>query len=240
MTFEPRIRRALSQVDDYQPSPDLYARVVRSISQDREYRRRRAVVVAGVLAFAAALVGLVAVAGTVDDGAWRLPRWATELAGLSVSVVIVAVLGPAVRRSGRHLADGLFEGESGARPFLKLLDLAYYMVFAGVILTGVRLTRLSATPPVGQLLEETTSRVAVVLAVMGVLHAVTVVALPLTALLRSVTRWRAAHREAGTRSAHREALLADKVVTVGLVAGGVVLLLAMTFFLVMLAGDFLA
>lgn len=227
MSFESRIRRALSQADGYQPSPDLFARVVRSIEQDRAYRRRRAAVFGVTVVLSAALAGLVVVTGSVVDGAFRVPRWAMEIVEWCVAVTVVIALGPAMRRSGRHLVIDLFGGETDARRFLDLLDIAFYLVFAGVILTSAELTGLQAAPPIGLLLDEARVRIATLLVVMGVLHSVTVVTLPVVTLLRNVTQWRTAHRAAASASTNREALLADRLVRAALVTGGVVGVLAM-------------
>lgn len=229
MSFESRIRRALSQADDYQPSLDLFARVVRSIEQDRAYRRRRATAVTLVLVLSAALAGLVMATGSDVDGVFRVPRWTMELVETCVALAVVIALGPAMRRSGRDLVIDLFGGESNARRFLDLLDLAYYLVFAGVIMTGAQLTGLEATPSIALLLDEARVRIAALLVVMGVLHSVNVAALPVVALLRNVTRWRATHRAAGSVDASREALQADRLVRAALVAGGIVLMMAMAF-----------
>ncbi len=69
MTFEQLVGDALHAADTYEPSPDLFARVQRSIDEDAAYRRRaRRValwVAAGVLAVPGYLVATVDVAAGV-------------------------------------------------------------------------------------------------------------------------------------------------------------------------------
>ncbi|MBI2237588.1 MAG: hypothetical protein HYU54_03565, partial [Actinobacteria bacterium] len=40
MSLEERLREVLRRTDEYEPSPDLFARVRRSIEEDAAHRRR--------------------------------------------------------------------------------------------------------------------------------------------------------------------------------------------------------
>ena len=48
MTVEQRLRDALHRADGYAPSPDLFARVQRSIEEDRAHRRRMGKITIGI------------------------------------------------------------------------------------------------------------------------------------------------------------------------------------------------
>jgi hypothetical protein len=115
-----------------------------------------------------------------------------ELVGL---VVVVAVMGPAVRRVGRNNAHDLLPTEPRvAMGLLRLVDVAYYFVFTGVLLItneldfGRGVVNLLASRDLAQQLEETAIRFGGLLLVMGVLHAMTLLALPVVALVHNSTR----------------------------------------------------
>jgi hypothetical protein len=73
---------------------------------------------------------------------------------------------------------------------MRLLDLAYYLVFAGFVLGTVEfLDPLEASRlTLGEQLEDAAIRIGGLLLTMGVLHAITLIALPLTALIVNSTR----------------------------------------------------
>ena len=79
--------------------------------------------------------------------------------------------------------------ETGTR-LLGLLDLAYFLVFAGYILVTSRLEEPIAylAVDIGDQLEDALFRVAGLLLAMGLLHALTLVALPVVALVFNSTR----------------------------------------------------
>jgi hypothetical protein len=193
MSVQEQLREALHQVDAYEPSPDLFWRVRRSIEEDRAHRRR--------VRLAAGLVtlGLVAV-GTyvaffleVIDGAFTMPWWSLEVLTAALMVTLVLVLGPLVRRFGRLYAGAVFSAHPPtSQRFLALLDIAYYLIFSALILmsTSVEPRREWLRPDgLAHQLEWSTERIGVLLLLMGVLHSLTLVALPVIGLVFS-TAWR--------------------------------------------------
>lgn len=77
----------------------------------------------------------------------RLPRTAIT-AGAVLAAPVVVALGPAVRRFGRGYASDLFTtSRSTARAMLRLLDLAYFLIFGGYILLTVNSTRTGSRVP---------------------------------------------------------------------------------------------
>ena len=214
MTTERRLRDALHQVDHFEPSPDLFARVSGSVEEDRAHRRRvRTVVgwtVLGVAAIAAFLMSMVQVAST---GTLMLPRWSSELAATVVQVAITLVLGPAIRRFGKIYAADVFRlGRSTGNRFLKLLDIAFYLVFFGLILMNASLHDLGSLASLRSEAAVAFERLGVLLLAMGVLHATTLMVLPVIGLVFSSTVRTTKRRAAGgVPQATRGAEAAERV-----------------------------
>lgn len=218
MTVEELLTTALHGADDYEPSPDLFARVKRSIDEDRAFRQRRrralALTGGGVLAAAAWIAAFL----SIESGTATMPWWALEVLTVAIMVVIVLTLGPVIRRFGRELTLEVFRSnrETSER-FLHLLDIAYYLVFSAVIL----MTTIFAPDPAWQgrlapQLEGELVRVGVLLLMMGVLHAVTIAVLPVMGLLFASNWRRAARRALGEEAPPPEpaAESAERVATI--------------------------
>ena len=191
MSTEQRLRDALEATQTYSPSPDLWQRVVHSIEEDRRHRRR---VLATAVGVAVIVVILAAVAWLNTESApsgarvdWRVMEGMEVLA---LTLLIVA-LGPAIRRFGRSFAGDLFLSQSttGDR-LLSLLDLAYYLVFAGYVLMSTRLAPPAAFAQfeVSSQIREASMRVAGLLLSMGTLHALALWSLPMIAFVFNSTR----------------------------------------------------
>jgi hypothetical protein len=195
MTIEQRLTGALRGLDQLEPSVDLWDRVVHSIDEDRAHRRRVIGSVAVALLVLAALGGAAAL--SLRDGPFgihvaRPVMEAIEFVGL---VVVVAVLGPVIRRFGRHFAEDLFVADRTiATALLRLLDVAYFLVFAAYVLMTtqfefeVGVARRPASLDLAQQLHEAAIRFGGLLLLMGVLHALTIAALPFVALVHNSTR----------------------------------------------------
>ncbi len=189
MNVEQRLVDALRDADRVEPSPDLWSRVVHSIEEDRAHRRR---VVQSVVSIVIVVAGLVIVGALgVTDGPngrqVRLP--VMELIETVALVALIAVLGPAIRRFGRGYAADLWPATpTTPTALLRLLDVAYFLVFSGFIL-------LTSDPDFGRSgvlvakqVEQGLNRTAGFLLVMGLLHALTIMALPVVALVSNSTR----------------------------------------------------
>ena len=189
MNVEERLITALRRTDTYEPSPDLWSRVVHSIEEDRAHRRR---VVRTAALIGASLAGLVLCAAlALEDGGTgqridHVPLEVLETVGL---VGLVLGLGPAVRRFGRGYCDDMFRSSSGfAASLLRVLDAAFYLVFAGYILLSVDLEAPDRSAVLADQLAETTARVGGLLLAMGLLHAVTFLSIPVLALVHNSTQ----------------------------------------------------
>ncbi len=195
MTTERRLIDTFDAARRYEPSPDLWHRVVHSIEEDRRHRRRVWTVGLGI---AAALVTAVVIAavnlesrGPTLGGRYRFDWRTMEALEFGGLLVLVASLGPAIRRFGRGYVGDVFRGspDTGAR-LLGLLDVAYYLVFSGYVLVTLRL----AAPVSYRLfdaadqVEEAAARIGGLLLAMGLLHAATLVAIPLVGLVFNTTK----------------------------------------------------
>ncbi len=201
MTVEERLTAAFRAADQYQPSPDLFAKVTRSIEEDASHRRRvrrLAIILIGILGFIAVYL-LVAIDRV--DGAFRMPFWTLELLVTGIMVGLVLVLGPTIRRFGTAFESDIFHASpaTGLR-FLTLMDVAYYLIFGAYTFITLQYAPPADAPGsedlVGWLGFET-FRVGGLLMLMGLLHAVTIVVLPVVGLVFSANMRRARREHLG-------------------------------------------
>lgn len=217
MTVEQLLTDALHGADDYAPSPDLFAKVQRSIGEAAAHRRR----VRRGLAWAAAglAVAAVWVAALLDvaDGQVTDTWWVIDVLASAVLLVAVVVLGPLIRRFGRELTLEVFRSNRAtSQRFLVLLDIAYYLVFGAFILMTT-----TFSPPsdwagdLASLLEYEFLRIGGLLLIMGILHAITIAVLPVMGLIFASNWRRAARTRLGTEAPepNPKAEQADRVAT---------------------------
>lgn len=212
-SLERRIREALHATDDYQPSVDLFARLHRSIEEDRAHRRRL-LVTAITSAFGLLVLGLFVAATSQRNptGVWTVPKWSLQAVNEVVLITILITLGPALRRLGGPLLDDVFHlrPDTGVL-FSKLLDIAYYLFFGGFIVNNFDPTDLHQ--PIAIPSEELwlgTAGIAAFLLFLGVTHVANLAVLPVVGLLYTSLARRAARRDAGS-SAPPESPTARKV-----------------------------
>ena len=188
---EQRLEDASAHADRLEPSPDLWSRVVHSIEEDRVHRRRLLHTAIAAVAALAALV-VVAILALIDGPSGTYVRWQVmEVLETIALVVLIIALGPAIGRFGRGYASDLFTtSRSTGRAMLRLLDLAYFLIFGGYILLTVELLAPHDESLLvsSDQLSDASIRIAGLLVTMGMLHAITLVALPLLALIVNSTR----------------------------------------------------
>jgi len=116
--------------------------------------------------------------------------WVIELVTNLVLVVIVVVLGPLIKRFGRAYAGDIFRANPRTgKSYLVLMDVAYYLVFSAYILFTVTFEpsfqwqRSNAA-----VLQDEVVRVAGMLLLMGALHGLNVLSLPLIGRLLGMSR----------------------------------------------------
>jgi hypothetical protein len=189
VNVEQRLVNALRANDRVEPSADLWSRVVHSIEEDRAHRRR--VITSFVISIAVAaglvLLGLVNVIDTPSGRQVRIP--AMELIETVALIALVAVLGPAIRRFGRGYAYDLWRTTPDMpTALLRLLDVAYLLVFGGYILLTTYFDFGRSPIGVAEQVEDLCWRVGGLVLTMGLLHAATIMVLPVVALVSNSTR----------------------------------------------------
>jgi hypothetical protein len=185
---EQRLIDALRSTDRVEPSPDLWSRVVHSIDEDTAHRRRVRITIAATLGTLAALIAAGWLALEESGDGVRVQPAVLEILRIVAFICLIATLGPAIRRFGRNYADDLWRNvPHQGTALLRLLDIAYYLVFAGWTVMAH-----DAMPPedalLAEQLEQTIGLTGGLLVIMGLLHAATVMLLPFVALISNSTR----------------------------------------------------
>lgn len=193
--LEDRLARALS---DYpmEPSPDLFDRVVESIAADRARRR-------AVLQWSLAGLALVVLAVTATltltprvNGALAMPWWILEVATNLVLAAIALWLGPFIKRFGRaYAADVFHDNPLTGKSYIVLTDIVYYLIFGAYILFTVKvaaneewaIAQPVTTVTAGQVKYEL-MRIGGILLIIGILHGLNIVLMPMLGRLFSLNR----------------------------------------------------
>ena len=144
MNIERRLIEALSQFESVEPSPDLFRRVALSVLEDVERRKRIGRWSAGIVAAMSGVVLSVALVTTRTElGAVVAPRWALEVVETGVLMGLVAVFGPVIRRFGAIFVEEVFGAPTEVGDgFLRLLDVAYYLIFVGYVVITSQISGL--------------------------------------------------------------------------------------------------
>lgn len=192
MRLEERLRDALfAGAEQVQESPDLFARVKGSIKDDARRRAwRRRVFSIGGLAIVA-LAAIVAAVTEYREGEVLMDWWILELLTAGVLVTIVISLGPFIKRFGKSYAAEVFRSNpSTGKSFIVLTDFAYYLIFGAYVLFALTFERPDdwpATVSAAQVQIET-AKIAGIFLVMGVLHGMNLLMLPIIGRLLTLNR----------------------------------------------------
>ncbi len=109
-----------------------------------------------------------------------MPWWVIELITNIVLVALAVGLGPFIKRFGRSYAADVFRANPRTgKSYLVLTDVAYYLIFTSFVLFTVTFVRpVDWVDSTGAQLKHEVARIGGILLIMGVLHALNVVALP--------------------------------------------------------------
>lgn len=198
--LEESLHDALHGGDDRPVSPDLFARVVDSIADDRTRRRRtRRTVLAWVC-------GLVTAAASVliltprRNGGLDMPWWILEMATTLALVAIALWLGPFIKRFGRaYAADVFHDNPQTGKSYIVLTDIVYYLIFTAYILFTVQFEQaegwrgFTGQVTAAQLTFEV-ARIGGILLVVGILHGLNIILMPVLGRLFSLNRRWPEHR----------------------------------------------
>ncbi len=198
--LEDRISHALRS-SPTRPSPDLFDRVVDSIEADRR-RRRTAwqLGCAAVVVVAGLTTAVLTLSPRYPDGALAMPWWTVELGTTLVLLALAVWLGPFIKRFGRaYAADVFHDNPMTGKSYIVLTDVVYYLIFVAYILgtstfaphegwnnssTG------TVTPDQAQ---AAAIRVAGILVIIGILHGLNIVLMPVLGRLFSLNRSLSGH-----------------------------------------------
>ena len=119
--------------------------------------------------------------------------WVFEFILVAVLATIVTVLGPLIKRFGKGYAADVFRANPRTgKSYLVLMDFAYYLIFGAYTLFTIRFARdvgggwtqeVSAPQ-----LQASVARVGGMLLLMGLLHGLNVLSLPVIGRLFSLNR----------------------------------------------------
>ena len=190
--LETRLHDALGDAGSHtHPSPDLFARVVGSIAEDRA-RRRRVRTIALLWVAGVALLALLTVTLTPkDEEGMHMPWWILEIATNVVLVGIALWLGPFIKRFGRaYAADVFHDNPQTGKSYIVLTDIVYYLIFTAYILFTIRVDApvyyLGDVHP--DLVKAELVRIGGILLIIGVLHGLNLVIMPVLGRLFSLNR----------------------------------------------------
>ena len=135
-----------------------------------------------------------------------MPWWILEVAVTLVLVAIAVWLGPFIKRFGRaYAADVFHDNPLTGKSYIVLTDIVYYLIFAAYILFGVRFAPQAdwnndvSGLVTAEQLAVSAARVGGILLVIGILHGVNIVLMPVLGRLFSLNR-----RVPGPRSESRQ------------------------------------
>lgn len=226
MTFEQLVGDALHAADDYQPSADLFAKVQRSIEEDAAHRTRVRNVLVSMLVGLLVIVAYFALTVDVADGVVSMPFRALDVLATALMIAVVIVAGPAIRRFGKTYEGDAFSARRETGPHvLRLLDFSYYLIFGAYILMSMEFDPVSNIgPELADWLAGEFARIGGLLLLMGILHVLLLIALPVVGLVFSVNERRLRIVD-GNVSIDEGANRIDRAVTVAawVIAGIVVL-----------------
>lgn len=116
--------------------------------------------------------------------------WVVELGTDVLLVAVVVVLGPLIKRFGRSYAGDIFRANPRTgKSYLVLMDVAYYLIFIAFILFTV-----TVRPPaewdfdLAAVFENQVVRLGGMLLLMGILHGLNVLSLPIIGRLLGLRR----------------------------------------------------
>jgi len=207
--LEDRISQALRS-EPTGPSPDLYDRVVDSIDADRR-RRRHGWTAAGAIAAASSVTAVLILTLTPRrNGALAMPWWILEVVVTVVLVAIAVWLGPFIKRFGRaYAADVFHDNPLTGKSYIVLTDIVYYLIFAAYILFGVHFApqadwgnEVSGQVSADQL-TYSAARIGGILLIIGILHGLNIVLMPVLGRLFSLNRRVPGPREAASERVDR-------------------------------------
>ncbi len=117
--------------------------------------------------------------------------WILELIFAGVLIIVVAILGPLIRRFGRAYAADVFQANPRTgKSYLVLMDFAYYMIFGAYVLFVIKWEPDTgwADQVNAEQLQGSVVRLGGMILLMGLLHGLNVLTLPLIGRVFTLNR----------------------------------------------------
>ena len=189
---EQRLRDALfDEADALDESDDLFARVTLSIEDDRTLRRQRRRRLAVIGCLVGAIAAVVFATTERTKGELVMDWWVLELLWFAGMVFLALWLGPFIRRFGKSYAADVFRANPRTgKSFIVLMDVAYYLIFFAFILFTVQFepdAGWGQTVNAAQL-QAVTVRLGGILLIVGLLHGLNVLMLPIIGRILTLNR----------------------------------------------------
>ena len=191
-TLEHRLSEALrAGADQIDPAPDLFERVKGSIEDDVRRRTRRLWMSAAAASWVGALSALGWGLSSTRDGRTIMPWWAMELLTTLILIGMAIWLGPFIKRFGRAYAADVFRANPATgKSYIVLTDIVYYLIFIAYILFT---THFEPDEGWGEIVNAAQFRGSVVrvggiLLIIGLLHGLNIVLMPVLGRLFSLNR----------------------------------------------------
>lgn len=191
--IEHLIEEALRPSGSEPPEPprDLFTRVMDSVADDRSRRRRvRLVAAAWATGIIVAILG-VAVLTPRIHGRLAMDWWVLEIATNLALIAIALWLGPFIKRFGRaYAADVFHDNPQTGKSYIVLTDIVYYLIFSAYILFTVQLVPQASWAHwvTAEQVAHSLTRVGGILLVIGVLHGLNLLVMPVLGRLFSLNR----------------------------------------------------
>ena len=190
--LEERLHDALMQgAAALDESDDLFARVRLSIEDDRRRRRQRRRLALIGACVSGAVAALVFAFTDTRQGELLMDWWVLELFANALLVAIALWLGPLIKRYGKSYAADVFRANPRTgKSFIVLTDIAYYLIFVAYVLFTVSFQVKGGWGQTvgGAQLQHEVARIGGILLILGVLHGLNLIALPVMGRLLTLNR----------------------------------------------------
>ena len=195
--IEQQLRSALSGFNSVSASPDLLARIESAVELDEQRRLALRRWIAGITG---GVVGLIAIMTWTLQGGTNMDWWILEVITTAVLFTLAFVLGPFIRRYGKSYVADVFVANPGTgKSFVVLTDVAYYLIFSSYILLTASFQQSTAWGVFGDVtarqVNHEVMRIGGILAIIGVLHAISLIVLPIVGRLFSAGQRRPSDRD---------------------------------------------